>query len=79
PEAERSGVLTTVSISQPGANAPVAITLLGVGSVSGTVFQSDGVTPTANATVTLRSTSASLGKETRTFVTPADGSFAFPG
>ncbi|MCL4787023.1 MAG: carboxypeptidase regulatory-like domain-containing protein, partial [Verrucomicrobia bacterium] len=73
----RSGVLTNVSLTAVG-NAPdFGVRLLGVGSVSGRVFLSDGVTPAPNAEVELTINAPQFGGQREVMFTDAQGNYAF--
>ena len=49
----RSVARTDIALTAPGQAAELTLRLAGVGRVNGRVFQSDGLTPAVNATVTL--------------------------
>ncbi|MCC5805059.1 MAG: carboxypeptidase regulatory-like domain-containing protein [Opitutales bacterium] len=74
---DRSGVRRSFNVNTPGENAPRTLVLEGVGSVSGTVFGSDGVTPLSNTAVQLRDESPVLGTVNRTTVTDGAGNYSF--
>lgn len=75
--ATRSTGTTNLSLSISG-NAPdFAVSLLGVGTVSGTVFLSDGATPASAAEVTLTSQADPLQIQEETQFTSTNGVFSF--
>ncbi len=66
--------ITGTNITLSSASADLALTLRGVGSVSGTVFGSDGVTPTPGAQVTVKMNSPFLVDE-QTALTDNNGRY----
>jgi hypothetical protein len=73
----RNGVIVPTSVSLRGTNAVLTITLPGVGEVRGVVVGSDGVTPVANAEVSLQMSRAPFEGVTDTAITDSQGRFTF--
>ena len=75
--ATHSAIKTNLSLSVPG-NAPdLAIRLAGVGTVSGTVFLSDGTTPAADAEVTINMQAPLFNPHEETTFASGTGLFTF--
>ncbi len=77
PASDRSAQKILVTLSSPGINPAAEMSLLGIGSIEGTVFDSDGLTPLEGVTVSLRSESEILPTETRSVITDSGGGYAF--
>ena len=77
PNASRSGFETNLTLNTPGDGPAFTFSLPGVGSVLGTVFLSDGVTPAAGAEVTLQLRSLLFIGDEDTEFASASGQFAF--
>jgi hypothetical protein len=77
PGETRSAALATVRLVAPGPASDVQLTLSGVGSVSGRVFASDGVTPVVAAQVQLTVQSAFFSSLTLDTLTDGQGAYRF--
>ncbi|MFO1460689.1 MAG: LamG-like jellyroll fold domain-containing protein [Verrucomicrobiota bacterium] len=73
----RNGVGVSALISVAGTNPPVTLRLPGVGTVSGIVVGSDGVTPVNGAEVVISFQDSLFAGESVTAVTGGDGRFSF--
>ena len=71
------GAQTNVSLSNRGTNPVVTLVLPGVASVGGIVLGSDGITPAANAQVTLETLNSIFSSKTFTSLTDPQGRFLF--
>ncbi len=73
----RNGVVRVVNVRGAGTNATAALTLPGVGSVSGTVLGSDGASPVAGAEVVMRLQAEAFKDEELVTLSDSSGGFAF--
>jgi hypothetical protein len=77
PGKTRSVAQTNIALAAAGAAPDFTLVLAGVGSVSGVVFQSDGVTPAAGAKVTLTIEAPTLEGDSESTLADGSGGYAF--